>query len=126
MAASLTRFSRSAPTNPGVDLANNGQVNIWINRFTFDMNFQDRFTTAHIWTIQHNTAVKAAGAEQGWIKNIRAVGSSHDDDIGIGIKTIHLDQHLVQCLFTFVMTSAKSSTALAANCINFIHKDDTG
>ena len=90
------------------------------------MHLEDRFATAHIWTIEHNAPVKTAGAQQGRVKDIRAVGGGHDDDVGIGIKAIHFNQHLVQGLLALIMAAAQAGAALAADRINFIDKHDAG
>ena len=68
--------------------------------------------------------VKAAGAQQGGIKNVRAVGGSHDDDAQVGLKAVHFHQHLVQRLLAFVIAAAQTRAALAAHGVNFVDEDD--
>ena len=126
MAASLTRFSRSAPTKPGVERASTRQVDVGSQRFALDMHFQDRFAAAHIGAVEHHPPVEATGAQQGRVEDVRAVGGSHDDDVGIGIEAVHLDQHLVEGLLALVVAAAQTGAALATDGIDFIHKDDAG
>jgi len=90
------------------------------------MHLEDGFAPAHIRPIQHHAPVKAARAQQRRVQNIRAVRRRHDDDIGIGVKTVHLNQQLIERLLAFIMTAAQSSAALTANRINFVNKDNTG
>ncbi len=71
------------------------QIDFRGKRFPFDMDFEDRFSTSHIWAIKHHPAVKTSRSKQRRIENIRPVCCSHDDYIRIGIKTIHFHQHLV-------------------------------
>jgi hypothetical protein len=56
-----------------------------------------------IGTIKRYAAVKTTGAQQRRVKNIGAVGGGNDNDIGIGIETVHFNQHLVEGLFTFIV-----------------------
>ena len=44
----------------------------------------------------------------------------------IAFKTIHLDQHLVQGLLTFIVTTAQTGATLATDRIDFIDEDDAG
>lgn len=52
-------------------------------------------------------------------------GSDHDD-AAVGVETVHLDEHLVQSLFAFVIASAETGAALTADRINFVDEDDAG
>ena len=104
----------------------NAQVNLGSQRFALDMHLQDGFASAHIRPVENHAAVKATGAQQGRVEDIRAVGGSHDDDVGIGIETVHLNQHLVQGLLALVVAAAQTGAALAADRIDFIDEDDAG
>ena len=90
------------------------------------MHFQDGFATAHIRPVEGDTAVEATGAQQGRVKDIGPVGGSHHDHVRIGVETVHLDQHLVEGLFTLIVRTAQTGTALATDGIDFIHEDDAG
>ena len=74
----------------------------------------------------NNLTVKTSRPEQGRVKDIWSVGGRHDDDTVIGFKTIHLNQELVQSLFSLIMTSAKTGTAMTSDRIYLINKDNTG
>ena len=126
IAASFTRFSRSAPTNPGVDLASTAKSISGINGFPLTWTFRIASRPRTSGRSRYHPAVKTTGTKQSRIKNIRAVGGCHDNYIRIGFKTVHFNQHLVQGLFTFIMTATQSSTTLTSDCIDFIDKNDTG
>ncbi len=70
------------------------------------MHFQDLFTTANIRQTNNNLTVKAARTQQRRVKNVRTVGRRDNDDTFVTLKTIHLNQHLVQRLLTFIVTAA--------------------
>ena len=90
------------------------------------MDVEDSPTAAQVRPVNGDLPVKTARTEERRVENIRTVGRSNGDDAFVGPETIHFDQELVQRLFPFVMTAAKTSTALAANGIDFIDEDDTG
>ena len=69
------------------------------------MYLQNGQSTLYIRTIYHNLAVKTTWTQQSWIKNIRTVGSSNNDNTLIGCKAVHLNQHLVQSLLALIMSA---------------------
>ncbi len=90
------------------------------------MDSENGFASLHIGTIQSHAAVEAAGAQQRRVEDVGAVGGGDDDDVGIGVEAVHLDQHLVQGLLTLIVRTAQPCATLASYGIDFIHKDDTG
>ena len=90
------------------------------------MHFQNLLAAADIGQRHHHLAVKPAGALQGRVEHVRAVGGSNHDHSLIAFKPIHLHQQLVQSLFAFIVAAAQTGTALAAHGIDFVDKDDAG
>ena len=103
---------------------NDCRVDIGCQWYATHVNFQDLLTTANIWQANHNLTVETARTQQGWVENVRTVSRSDNDDTFVTFKTIHLNQHLVQSLFTFIVTTAQACAALAAYGVDFIDKDD--
>ena len=69
------------------------------------MHFQNLFATANVRQTYHNLTVKAAWTQQRRVKNVRAVGCRDNDDTFVTLEAVHLNQHLVQGLFTFIVTA---------------------
>ena len=67
------------------------------------MDLQNSFTIVDVWWIENNTAVKAAWAKQRWIKDVWTVRSRNHDRAEVWFEAIHLNQNLVQGLFTFIV-----------------------
>ena len=67
------------------------------------MNLQDRLAAFDVRTVECHTAVETAGAQERRIEDVGAVGGSDDDDIGVGVESVHLDQHLVKGLLAFIV-----------------------
>ena len=90
------------------------------------MDLQDLFTALDVRQADIDLTVKAAGAEQRLIEDVGTVGGRHDDDAVVGLKTVHLDQQLVQGLLTFIVAAAQAGTALAADRVDLVDEDDAG
>ena len=88
------------------------------------MYFQDLFTTTHIRQADHNLTVETARTQQCWVKNVRPVSGCNNDDAFVTFETIHLNQHLVQSLFTFIVTATQTCATLATYGIDFIDEDN--
>jgi len=70
------------------------------------MHFQDLLTTTYVWQTDHNLTVKAAWTQQRRVQYVRTVSRGDNDNSFVTFETIHLNQHLVQRLLTFIMTTA--------------------
>ena len=68
-------------------------------------------------------AVEPAGPHKCRIEDIEPIGSGHDNDARIWTESVHLDQKLVQRLFSLVV-SLLSATPLPANCVYLVDEDD--
>ena len=79
------------------------QVDTGLQGLALDVHFQDRLASLHIRAVEGHTAVETTGTQQGRIQDVGAVGGSNDDDVGVGIETVHLDQHLVQGLLALIV-----------------------
>ena len=90
------------------------------------MDLQDLFTALDVRQADIDLTVEAAGAEQRLIEDVGTVGSRHDDDAVVGLKTVHLDQQLVQGLLTFIVAAAQAGAALAADRVDLVDEDDAG
>ena len=90
------------------------------------MHVQNLLATTNIGQGDIHLTVKTPRAQQGCIKNIGAVGSSHHNHARIGFKPVHLNQQLVKRLLTLIIAAAQSGTTLATYGINLINKNDAG
>ena len=73
-----------------------------------------------------NLAIKPARAQQGRVQNVWPVGGCNHNHAHIGLKAVHLDEHLIEGLLAFVITASQAGTSLASDRINFIDEDDAG
>src|SRR5258706_10662898 len=90
------------------------------------MHLKDRLTSTHIGPIQDNPAIKTSGAHQGRVEDVRTVGCCHYNHVGVSVKSVHLDQNLVERLFALVMTAAESCAAMASNSVDLVHEYNAG
>ena len=88
------------------------------------MHLQNGFPSLDIRIAHYDLPVKPTRTHQRRIQDISSVGCGNDNHIVFSGKAVHFHQQLVQGLFPFVMAAADSGTAVSADCINFINKDD--
>jgi len=62
------------------------------------VNFQNRFTTSNVREVDGDLTIESSRSRKSFVENVRPVGGSNDDHRSRLIKTIHLDQQLVECL----------------------------
>ena len=89
------------------------------------MHAQNLFAALDVGVWYCDLAVKTARTQQCRVQNITAVGRRHDDHAFIGLKTIHLDQQLVERLFTFVIAATVTGTTGPTDSVNLVDKYDT-
>ena len=90
------------------------------------MDLQDLLAALDVRQTDIDLTVEAAGAEQGLIEDVGTVGGRHDDDAVVGLKSVHLNEELVQGLLAFIVAAAEAGTALAAHRVDLIDEDDAG
>ena len=106
-------------------LCNLLQIHIIPKRLVFSMNIEDFFSASYIRSSNMNLSVKSTRSHNSRIQNIHSVGSSHYNDALIDTKTIHLYKHLIQCLFTLIVSAAHTCSTFSGHCINLINKYNT-
>ena len=99
------------------------QIHALIHSHIFRMDFQDIHTAPQVRFIHDDTPVKTARAQERRIQDLRPVRCSQDQKSLIRIKSIHLRQELVQCLFPFVIAAQGRVTGLS-DCVDLIDKYD--
>ena len=90
------------------------------------MDLQDGKTPFDVGCINGHLTIKAAWTQQGGIQHIRTVGGRQNDDAAVALKAIHLSEQLIEGLFALIVSAADTSSALTANGINFVNKDQAG
>src|SRR5579864_3201946 len=102
----------------------NGEINIVRQGNLAGMYAENFFTSTNIWKWNHNAAIKASWTQQRGIEHVWPVGGGDQDHPFIRFKAVHLDEQLVECLFTLVVSAAQACATMASNGINFIDEDN--
>ena len=123
-AASLIRFARSAPVNPGVWPASDVEVDHLGERLAASVDLEDPLATLAIGPVDHDLAVEAAGPEQRRVEDVGPVGGGDEDDVVLHLEAVHLDEELVQGLLALVVAAAHAGAAVAADGVDLVHEDD--
>ena len=125
-AASLTRFSRSAPEKPGVPRAMTSRSTPRAERRLLGVHREDAGPPADVGPRNDDAAIEAARAQQRRIEHVGAVGGGDQDDALVRLEAVHLDQQLVQRLLALVVTAAQARAAVAADGVDLVDEDDAG
>ena len=100
------------------------KLNVLVHRLVLGMHAQNLLAALHVRTVDRHLAVKTAGAQQCRIQNVRTVGRGDQDDRLALLKTVHLDQQLVERLLALIVTAAQTSSTLTSHGIDLIDEDD--
>src|SRR5262249_25472585 len=85
---------------------------------------QDLGAGGDVGDLHHDRPVEAPGAQEGVVEDVWAVGRGHDHDAGLGRKSIHLDEHLIERLLALIVALAHAGAALAADGVELVDEDD--
>ena len=88
------------------------------------VNFKNSFAPSYVGAVDEDLSVETSRTNQCRVKNVRAVGCRHYDNVGVGLETVHFNQQLVKRLFLFVVTATETCAALTTYRVDFIDKDD--
>ena len=104
-AASLTMLASSAPEAPEAIRATVLKSTSVGQRDLLGVDLQDLLAALEVGQLHRHPAVEAAGAGQGRVQRLRAVGGGQNDDAGVALKAVHLGQQLVQGLLPLVVAA---------------------
>ena len=88
------------------------------------MHLEDLFSTANIGQSYSDLPIETARTKERGVQYVRSVGRSNDDDAIVATEAIHLNQQLVQCLLTLIVTAAKSRAPMTTDRIDLIDKNN--
>ena len=100
------------------------QIHIRRHPFVPRMNIENRLSALAVRKRNRNLTIETARTQQSRIQNIRTVRRRNHDDAAVVFHTVHLNEQLVQRLFTLIMAAAEAGTTLTTNRIDFINEDD--
>ncbi|OPY05950.1 MAG: hypothetical protein A4E61_00125 [Syntrophorhabdus sp. PtaB.Bin184] len=103
-----------------------GKIDVLVNKGFARVDLEDLLPALHVGSGYDDLPVKTAGTKQGRIEDIWSVGGGHDDDALVGLKAVHLDEKLVQCLLALVVASAEARPAVSAHGVDLVDEYDAG
>ena len=100
------------------------QLDILLERLALRVDLEDHLPSAAVWPVEDHLAVEAPRPQQRRVEDVRAVCRRDDDHIRVRVEAVHLDEDLVQCLFSLVVRAAQAGAALASHGVDLIYEDD--
>ena len=126
-AASLMMAARSAPLKHGGAAGQAHEVDVGAELDLAGVDLEDFVAALDVGQRDVDLAVEAAGAGQGGVEHVGAVGGGDDDDLVVGVEAVHLDEDGVEGLLAFVVSAGgQAVAAAAADGVDFIEEDDAG
>ena len=74
------------------------EVNILGHGLALGVDAQNGRAPGHVRGLDGDLAVEAAGAQQGGVQDVGAVGGGYEDHVGVGVEAVHFHQKLVEGL----------------------------
>ena len=102
------------------------EVDRRVERLVARVYVEDLPAALDVRPVEGHVAVETTRPKKGGVEDVWPVGGRDDDDVGVGVESIHLDQQLIQGLLTLVVTAAEPGPALAADGVDLINEDDAG
>src|SRR5262249_40584655 len=102
------------------------ELNVLVQRLALAVDLEDGDAALDVGGVDDHLAVEAAGAKQGRVEDVRAVGRGDDDDVRVGVEAVHLNEDLVQRLLALVVAAAEACATLAADRVDLVDEDDAG
>ena len=68
--------------------------------------------------------VEPTGTQDGGVEDVGPVGGGHDHDAFGRIESVHLREHLVECLLTLVVATTQTGAPLAADGVDLVDEHD--
>ena len=108
----------------GRALGHQVEVDVAGHRFALGVHAQDGGASSHIGGLDADLPVETAGPQEGGIQDVGAVGGGDEDNVGVGIEAVHLDEQLVEGLLALIVPAAHAGPAVAANGVDLVDEDD--
>jgi hypothetical protein len=91
------------------------------------VDLQDLQPALDVWQADVDLPVEAPGPGQRRVEHVLPVGRGDDDDLVVGIKTVHLDENGVERLLALVVAAGGDARAAPpADGVDLVKEDDAG
>ena len=90
------------------------------------VDVEDLAAALDVGPVEGDVAVESSRSQKRRVEDVRPVGGSDHDHVGVGVESVHLDQELVQRLLALVVATAQPGASLAADGVDLVHEDDAG
>ena len=72
------------------------------------VDLQDLLAAAHVGASDDHLPVESAGAQEGGVEHVGAVGRGDQDHAVVGLEAVHLDEELIERLLALVVAAAQA------------------
>src|SRR6476661_3865175 len=102
------------------------QVDVGRHGLALGVDLEDPVATDHVGGVDGDLAVEAARTQQGRVEDVGAVGRRDEDDVGLDVEAVHLDEQLVERLLALVVPAAEAGAAVPADAVEHLDEVRAG
>src|SRR5439155_424231 len=114
----------SSPGESRRAACHHGNVYVIAQGYLPRMHLEDAFASTDVREWDHDLPVEPPRSQESGIKDVGPVAGRNENDAIIRLESVHLDQQLVQCLLTLVVTSAKTGATMPSHSIDLVDEND--
>ncbi len=111
--------------HPGGRTGGDGEVDVVGEGDFARMDLEDSLSAFDIRHVDNDPAIESTRPEKSGVEHIGPVRRCEKNDTLVALEPVHLDEQLVERLLALVMPAAKPRSAVPADGIDFIYKQDT-
>ena len=93
-------------------------------RLALGVHLEDLLAALVVGRVDADLAVEATRAQQRRVEDVGAVRRRDEDDVGLRVEAVHLDEQLVEGLLALVVPAAESGAAVTADGVDLVDEDD--
>ena len=102
------------------------QVDVVGHGLALRVHLEDPVPTEHVRRLDGDLPVETARAKQGRVEDVRTVRRRDEDDVGLDVEAVHLDEQLVEGLLALVVATAEAGATMAPDGVDLVDEDDGG
>ena len=120
----IAQIGQISTTHARCATGNDARCHVLADGHFSHVHIQNLFSATDIGQGHIDLAIKTAWAQERRVQNIWPVGGRHHNDSQIGLKAVHLHEHLVQGLLALIVTATETGATLATHGINLVNEND--
>ena len=100
------------------------QVDVRADLHVLDVNAENLLSALHVWLVDEDLPIEAAGTEQGRVEHLWPIRRAHDDDALPRVEAVHLREELIEGLLALLVAAHRRLDPDLAERVELVDEDD--